>query len=329
MGYKLFSSSLIVVALLSVITLLYPDGQGMGEDAVPSFIAYEDEIRNISSVSQPTGLWGRLTAILVSSPKPMLRQPMGIDAKNGWLAVTDAGNNGVHLLQRKKQKYTFIPLPDPGKNGVPIEVALAEKSVYFTCSRSNVIYRYGLDGTLYQAIPIPAEIPRVTGIAIYSNRIYVVATPIHKVFVLDHGGEVVQTFGYRGQSDGELNYPTFITIGENGIIYITDTMNFRVQSYNLRGEPLASIGTRGVRPGRLNRPKGIALDSQFNLFVVDASFDNIQVFSKDNVFMEFFGRSGKDHAQFLMPTDVAIDGSTIYVSDTMNNRIQIFRIHEN
>jgi hypothetical protein len=27
----------------------------------------------------------------------------------------------------------------------------------------------------------------------------------------------------------------------------------------------------------------------------------------------------------MMPTDIAIDGDLIYVSDTMNNRIQVFR----
>ncbi|MGA8241461.1 MAG: 6-bladed beta-propeller, partial [Desulfobacterales bacterium] len=82
----------------------------------------------------------------------------------------------------------------------------------------------------------------------------------------------------------------------------------------------------GDAPGTFARPKGVAADSDGNIYVVDALFDNIQVFDKRGHLLMAFGEHGRGYGDLWLPTGIYIDNNDlIYVSDSSNRRVQIFR----
>ena len=69
----------------------------------------------------------------------------------------------------------------------------------------------------------------------------------------------------------EFNFPTFIWIDNKGIVYLVDTMNYRIQILDKTGNFIFSFGSIGDATGYFARPKGIATDSHGNIYVADGN----------------------------------------------------------
>lgn len=129
----------------------------------------------------------------------------------------------------------------------------------------------------------------------------------------------------RGGREGEFRYPAFVAVGPNGLLYVSDGMNFRVQAFDRTGKFLRAFGSLGDVPGTFARPKGLAVDSDGNIYVADAAFSNLQVFSATGELLLPFARMGRAAGELWLPIGVFIDRDDhVYVSDRYNNRVQIF-----
>ena len=107
---------------------------------------------------------------------------------------------------------------------------------------------------------------------------------------------------------------------------VSDTLNFRVQRFELDGAFVRSIGGKGNGAGDFSLPKGVAVDREGNLYVVDAHFENVQMFRADGRLLLAFGEEGVGRAQFSIPGGVAIDpDDRVWVADSRNGRLQVFQ----
>ncbi|MFQ6610662.1 MAG: 6-bladed beta-propeller [Fidelibacterota bacterium] len=283
------------------------------------------EIRDPEYFREEPGWWDKLKLSLNLVPRRSFVMPQGIDASHELLAIADAGAGGVHLLNFQDNRYVFLST-EMNVVHTPIDVAIAENSVFVAYSSVGYIDEFDFRGEFIKSIIPSDNIQRITGIFYRNSFLYIVDTPGHSVLKMDGKGKTVHLIDTRGEKDGTLNFPTFIYIGDNGNIYVTDTMNFRVQVFDGNGNCLNTVGKRGISTGQLNRPKGISVDDSGNLYIVDSSFDNVQIFSPKGKYLDLIGSSGEAPGQFIMPTDIAVSKDLIYVSDTGNKRIQIFQI---
>ena len=139
----------------------------------------------------------------------------------------------------------------------------------------------------------------------------------------------VRFFEYSNNSDPTNKFGTFPTdifVSQDGRIFVSDSLNFRVQIFTPDGKFLNTFGIAGTGPGFFSRPKGIAVDSEGNIYVVDALFDNVQIFDERGNLLMDFGSIGENYGEFWLPSGIFIDDNDmIYVSDTYNKRVQIFR----
>jgi len=288
-------------------------------------IALEEILTDALSFTEKPGFWKRLREMFQQPDRRDIVRPMGLDAKRGYLAVADPGAGGVHLFNRRQKKYYFLePQNEPGIPA-PIDIAIGEREIYVLCPVTQTVQVFSFKGEFRHSISLKGIIRRPTSISYRDSYLYITDTPQHHIVCIDRCGDVLFQFGRRGTDAGELNFPTFIAVAPDGSVYIADTMNFRVQKYSRRGDWTQSIGSQGVMSGQFNRPKGVAVDKDQNVYVIDNSFDNVQIFNSRGQFLLHFGNTGHQPGQLMMPTDIAIDGDLIFVSDTMNRRIQIFR----
>lgn len=108
-----------------------------------------------------------------------------------------------------------------------------------------------------------------------------------------------------------LGQPTAMAFGPDGILYITDTPNNRVVSYN------PNTGVNGIRATGLNAPAGIAVDSANNLYVANQGAGNVLVFSPTGVLTATL-----TPASIVSPQGVAVDASgSVYISDNLSGAI--------
>jgi sugar lactone lactonase YvrE len=70
--------------------------------------------------------------------------------------------------------------------------------------------------------------------------------------------------------------PNDIKIGKDGLVYISDSGNHRIQVFDRTGNHVKTLGSRGNGPGDLFQPRALAIDNDNNILVADSSNRRIQ-----------------------------------------------------
>jgi DNA-binding beta-propeller fold protein YncE len=131
-------------------------------------------------------------------------------------------------------------------------------------------------------------------------------------------------FGTYGSKPGQFIDPMGVAFGPNGLLYLVDSGNSRIQVLRPDGTPLNAWGSNGTAPGQLVAPSDIAIDEEGELYVADTGNSRIQVFSLDGAFRRQWGQHGTAKGQLNNPRSVAVSRDRVFVADTDNQRIQVF-----
>jgi phage tail-like protein len=136
-------------------------------------------------------------------------------------------------------------------------------------------------------------------------------------------------------SFGGLDLPTGFALDRFGNIYVIDTENHEILTYDVCGSvPLAvkCLGGKGTEPRSLDSPRGIAISPSGDLFLSDTGNHRVQVISlKGLILRAVWGavddlgepKPGTDKLEFSAPWDLAIDSQgSVYIIDKGNNRVQ-------
>lgn len=137
-------------------------------------------------------------------------------------------------------------------------------------------------------------------------------------------------FGSYGAGLEQFKLLGGIALDAEGNVWVTDTGNNRFAKYSPQGKFLAAYGSKGTGNGQFESPQGIVVNPvSGNILVADTGNDRIQEFTPLGGFVKAWGSSGQGNGQFDRPTQLStrkvLDGKVlIYVSDTGNDRVQIF-----
>jgi DNA-binding beta-propeller fold protein YncE len=274
-------------------------------------------------------------AVLGKKTPESLVQPMGVavsrDGKR--IYVTDYAKPAVLVFDFEKQRmYPFGSAGTSFQN--PLGIAVDDlDNVYIVESVPRRIGVYDKSGNLLRTIT-HESLERPTGIAVDSvrHRVYVAdsasrLSPNHMVRVFGTDGSYIKSFGGVGNEEGKFSFPSYLALDREGNLYVTDTLNGRVQKFDPDSRYLRSFGQYGDAFGMFNKPKGVVLDTFGNLYVVDAAWSNVQIFNQKGEVLLFFGARGRFPGLLFNPTGIAIDkDNRLYVCDAFNSRISIYQL---
>jgi DNA-binding beta-propeller fold protein YncE len=272
-----------------------------------------------------------LTGVFYSSAQEKrLKRPSSgwVDPASGRIYVTDIGRHAVFVFDpalgsldvwesaRGLQPFVSPIAIVPGVND----------ELWVSDADLGAVFRLRADGEPLGEIGA-ATLQRPTGLAIDSagERLFVADSKAHRIYVFDAAGSLLQTWGERGEADGQLNAPTHLAFYDDKL-YVTDTLNSRVQVFDAHnGEFLSTFGQRGLYMGNMPRPKGVALDGAGRIYVVESYYDYLLVYDAEGRLLLPLGGSGNGIGQFYLPAGVWTDGdSKIYVADMFNGRVVSF-----
>lgn len=126
---------------------------------------------------------------------------------------------------------------------------------------------------------------------------------------------------------GDFAKPTGVAVDKEGNLYVTDTMNDRVEIFDADGMFLRTWGKAGDGPGYFSRPKGITVDSDGHIWVADGMQDRLQVFTPEGDLCIALGGHGLLPGQFQALMNVYADTkhNRVFTSEIYPGRVQQFR----
>lgn len=156
-----------------------------------------------------------------------------------------------------------------------------------------------------------------------AGRIYVTDVSRAAVFVFDEVAGELKVWEY---AVGLRRFvaPVGVALATDGGVWVADAELGLVAHLDRDGNPLAPIGA-----DVLKRPTGLARDAtRGELYVADTYAHDIKVFAEDGRLLRSLGKRGEGPGEFNFPTHVAVAGGKLYVTDTMNSRVQVLSLDD-
>jgi DNA-binding beta-propeller fold protein YncE len=119
--------------------------------------------------------------------------------------------------------------------------------------------------------------------------------------------------------------PEGIVVMQDGRLAIADTHYHRVVFMDQQGQVLGMFGQEGEEPGQFIFPEDVIQDPHGFLYVCEyGGNDRVQKFTADGQFVLQMGGVGTRPGEFQRTSGLVWHEGKLYVSDTVNNRVQVF-----
>ena len=278
----------------------------------------------VAAVLAPVKVWGHKGTSL-----GQFDEPRGVTVDStGNVYIVDSKNNRI-------QKFDPDGKPllewghegaDPGTFKDPCGVAAGpDGSIYVADTWNHRIQKFDGSGRfLVQWREQTSGFwgPRGIAVAPDGSAVFVTDTGNKRVVSFDPGGNQLTTWGRDGSKPGEFIEPVGITVNGSGQILVADTGNRRVQIFDRQGKFVKEFAVSGWEEF-YTEPYLAMLGA--DLLTTDSFSHRCARYSDGGALLYSWGKSGAGEGDFNRPIGIATDAKgAVYVSDTMNNRVQKF-----
>src|SRR6188768_2890751 len=258
-----------------------------------------------------------------------------VDALNGRVYVADYANHRIQVFDTKGNYLTKWGTYGEENGQIHKASALSivpSGKIYLSDQFNYRIQEFTANGTFVTTWGTNGEAdgqflhPHVPAVDSEGN-VYVSDRDLANVQKFTGDGKFIMKWSEQGSNDGQLSKPESVIIDSKDNVYVADFGNHRIQKFTKEGEFNSKWGSKGIGDGEFNGPAGLSIDKNDNIYVTDKNNNRIQVFTVNGTFLTKFGSQGKAANQFILPEGIGVDMKTglVYVADTGNYRIQVFR----
>jgi hypothetical protein len=252
-----------------------------------------------------------------------LRRPSSVSARNNEVYLIDAGLNRIFQYNRFQQ--TLIPFTNLSVNADMRIYAAPDRSVYIADPHNSAVLHFTVDGTQLPSLVSPGNLARPVAVSVDErNGQILVADALFDQFVFFNSLGMTLSV-VRPQHALAI---AAMTTGPDGI-YVADRIDRQVSVLGWDGAFRYAIGAKD-----LGRPGAIAVNRDNLVFVGDNSDQTIKVYrgqgasGEKNPLMAKIGGPGAGPGSFNGISDLAVDGSMLYATDSLNARVQILLINQ-
>ena len=272
---------------------------------------------------KPAAIWGK-----AGSGRGEFNEPRGmaLDAQ-GNLYVVDSKNNRIQKLSPSGEPLLAWGEEGdkPGQFKDPHGIAVGpDGAVYVADTWNHRIQKFDANGAFIKEWKPEPGFWGPRGIAVNKDGVvFVTDTGNKRIVSFNKDGVQIEYWGSDGSAPGQLIEPVGIAIDPAGEVVVADTGNRRLQFFNSDGTFVREWPLYGTEEFYTEPYVGIAGD---DVFVTD-SFNHRFGRYADGKLTGVWGRTGSSGGEFNRPIGIAVgaDGA-VYISDTLNHRIQKFEI---
>jgi uncharacterized protein (TIGR03663 family) len=274
------------------------------------------------SALAPLAVWGG-----EGSGRGQFEEPRGLAAdSSGNLFVADTKNNRVQKLSPSGEVLAVWGTQgdQPGQFKDPHGIAVGpDDSVYVADTWNHRIQQFDNNGTYIRHWTEPGFWgPRAVGVGTDGN-VYVADTGNKRIVSFTSTGGHLETWGADGSAPKQFIEPVGVTVNELGEVIVCDTGNRRLQVFLGDGTFQKEFPIFGWEEF-YSEPYITTLGE--DVFVTD-SYNHRFARYRDGKIKGSWGKTGKGPGDFNRPIGIAaFPPNILYVSDTLNHRIQKFEI---
>lgn len=251
-----------------------------------------------------------------------LRRPTAISVRDNDVYLIDAGLNRIFHYNRFQQ--TLTPFTNLAVNANMSIYVAPDRSVYVADPHSSEVLHFTSDGAQLPSLVSPGKLARPVAVAVDErNGQVMVADGLFDQFIF---------FNNLGMTLSVVKPQRSLAIaamatGPDGI-YVADRIDRQVSVFGWDGTYRYALGAKD-----LGAPGAIAV-SRDNLVFVGDNFDQtIKVYKgqgtggENNIMITKVGGIGAGPGSFNRIGGLAVDGTLLYATDSLNARVQIMLIN--
>jgi len=195
---------------------------------------------------------------------PIKAEGVNPEAVAGTVSWVAADKNGlIYLLQRSDKADPVIVVDKNGKvvrtwgKGMyttPHAIRIdPQGNVWTTDAASSMVYKFSPDGKKLMEIEVGGQpnpcgaFCSTTDIAFAANGNLFIADGYRNARILEYSpqGKKIREWGTAGTGPGQFRLPHSIQIDANGVIYVADRENGRIQKFDMQGKYLGEWSKYG------------------------------------------------------------------------------------
>lgn len=272
----------------------------------PPRVVHVISFNRLNELAPPAVSW--VEALRGIQPGPWVGTPSGIAWGSDALYICDIHSNHVQVWPMDGSGRARW-LGGEGELRKPVGVAVDDGGTVFVAdSEAGRVSAFTPAGQLSHRYRPPGERDyRPVAVAVRGGELYVADQAGQCIDVYSTATRgLLRSFGRPGTGPGELYYPAGVAVGDTGRVYVSDTLNGRVQVFDAQGSFISSIGRRGDRPALMGQPKGIALAPGGVVIVADAALQHVHLFNGDGRLLLLLGGPHDNPGGTPLPNGVAV-----------------------
>ena len=239
--------------------------------------------------------------------------PTAIGGRGSFLYVVDSGRQQIFRYDLVRQTMlAFASYPATRVTGLLVAPDL---SVYVADSGAQKVLHFSIDGKLLRSFGNARELTRPAAVALDSNGQVLIADALYnQVVVFNSLGLLLDIL----KPAGALSIAAMAR-GPAGL-YLADRIGHKIVVLGPDGQEHDSFGADSLKD-----PAAIAVDHHGRVFVADNFDRSIKVYTQGQLTASF-GGSGGASVVFSRIGGLWLEQNTLYVSDSLNGRVQSFQV---
>ena len=262
-----------------------------------------------------------------------LNRPWGVViTKNEDIVVAECGAHCITILNKegKKVKSFETKGTKDGQFTHPRGVAISQDG-HILVTDNHRLQKLTFEGDCVKSVGSsetgngPLQFNGPIGITVHptTGQIFIADTNNHRIQVLNKDLTYSHSFGKRGSSPEQFNYPYDVTFDKEGYLYVADHYNHCIKKFTSTGQYISTFSSRGSNPGQIKFPVFIIIDNNL-LYVSEQVNNRISIFDTNGCFIHCFGKRGSGEGEFNHPYGITVDSlGNLYVSDSFNDRLVV------
>ena len=231
--------------------------------------------------------------------------PVGITSVGDELFISDVKNNRVIEINKNGKIINEI------KNlKRPMHISSFDSKIYIPEYLNDSIKVFANNELHNMDLSIHPDAP--AGISVNGDTILVADFYNHRIIL--QVGTIAKTIGKKGHAIGELFYPTDVQL-VNGLIYVADAYNNRVQVFDVNGNSKEIIGSNDS----INVATGMTVYKD-NLFVADFFNNRILIFDINGNLVQGITDKHINH-----PSDLYVHENKLFISNYWGSSIIYYK----